>query len=771
MPQSLTYPGVYIEEVPSGVRTIVGVSTSVTAFAGGAKRGLINAATRIFNFSDYERLFGGLDKDSEMSYAVRQFYLNGGGEAWIIRIAKNASGAGIELEDGQTPARKVLELTAKAPGLAGNDIEVRVDHKADNPASNFNLTVNYRSSDNPNDSVSERFENLSMNSGSGRYAVSVIKEGSELITAARTATADAALAALPAATSLSGLLEDPPGTLQDVDLLVDATHNQFRVAVNDLPPVTVTLTPPFGGAAPVNRLATLCGAIQAAVIAEAGGRPPLTGFTCVRQGNQILTASGQGGEASQIRVLPGERNDVSGRLKLGALGGGVETDGVAAIRLRQVPNPGTLTSGVFAAADLQTLPDAMHDSFDLSLDNGPAVTVTLSPNTAAVGATLQLKLQDVAARIQTAVRALRPSSESFRDFTATPTNDRLVLASGTPGKGSSVAVQASPATSMAAELHLIGGAQVPGTNQNLGGGAESPLTGVVYNEFIGSRNKREGIFALEAVDLFNLLCLPGETDPGILADAAAYCLERRAFLIVDSPRTSDKPDEMVAKAMGPDLPRTRNGAVYYPWIVVADPLKNGRPRTSAPSGTIAGLYARTDASRGIWKAPAGTDANLSGVRNLEYTLTDLQNGTLNPLGVNCLRVFPVFGATAWGARTLVGADAQANEWKYIPIRRLALYIEESLFRGTKWVVFEPNDEPLWAQIRLNVGAFMHDLFRQGAFQGQTPREAYFVKCDKETTTQSDRNRGVVNILVGFAPLKPAEFVVLKLQQIAGEIQT
>ena len=131
----------------------------------------------------------------------------------------------------------------------------------------------------------------------------------------------------------------------------------------------------------------------------------------------------------------------------------------------------------------------------------------------------------------------------------------------------------------------------------------------------------------------------------------------------------------------------------------------------------------------------------------------------------------MFGIVSWGARTLNGNDQQTSEWKYIPVRRMALFLEESLYRGTKWVVFEPNDEPLWSQIRLNLGAFMQDLFRQGAFQGKTPQEAYFVKCDSETTTQSDIDHGIVNILVGFAPLKPAEFVIIKIQQIAGQLGT
>jgi phage tail sheath protein FI len=185
---------------------------------------------------------------------------------------------------------------------------------------------------------------------------------------------------------------------------------------------------------------------------------------------------------------------------------------------------------------------------------------------------------------------------------------------------------------------------------------------------------------------------------------------------------------------------------------------------------VAGLYARTDGDRGVWKAPAGTEASLIGVQALSYQLNDRENGSLNPLGVNCLRSFPVYGAVSWGARTLRGADQMTSEYKYVPVRRLALFLEESLYRGTQWVVFEPNDEPLWAQIRLNLGAFMNSLFRQGAFQGKTPREAYLVKCDRETTTQDDINRGVVNILVAFAPLKPAEFVVIRIQQLAGQIQ-
>jgi uncharacterized protein len=188
------------------------------------------------------------------------------------------------------------------------------------------------------------------------------------------------------------------------------------------------------------------------------------------------------------------------------------------------------------------------------------------------------------------------------------------------------------------------------------------------------------------------------------------------------------------------------------------------------SGAIAGLYARTDVERGLWKAPAGIGTRLAGALRLTEVLDNFDSGRLNPVGINALRALPEIGMVIWGARTMDGADILTSDWKYVPIRRLALYIEESLYRGTQWVVFEPNDEPLWAQIRLNVGSFMHTLFRQGAFQGTNARDAYFVKCDKDTTTQADIDRGIVNILVGFAPLKPAEFVVIQLQQIAGQIE-
>lgn len=280
-----------------------------------------------------------------------------------------------------------------------------------------------------------------------------------------------------------------------------------------------------------------------------------------------------------------------------------------------------------------------------------------------------------------------------------------------------------------------------------------------------------GVYYLDKVDLFNLLNVPGYADFTNLGKLETFCKTKRAVLLVDSDKGTSSTDAAMTGA--PDSALTgedgRYAAFYYPWIMAPDPQQEGRIRPFPPCGSVAGVFARTDATRGVWKAPAGTDASLSGVSGVTRPMTDNENGVLNPLAVNCIRQFPVYGTIVWGARTLRGNDEIGDEWKYVPVRRTALFIEESLYRGLKWVVFEPNDEPLWSQIRLNVGAFMQDLFRQHAFQGSTPKDAYFVKCDKDTTTQSDINRGIVNILVGFAPLKPAEFVVVQIEQMAGQL--
>lgn len=514
MSTNFTYPGVYIRELDPGVRTITGVSTSVTAFIGRARRGPLDEPIRIFSFADYDRRFGGLWSESMMSFSVRNFFLNGGAEALIVRVhGARAMGASDRALVDLAGADGPLRIEASSPGEWGNTLRVSVDHKVrqDDPAL-FNILVQEMSADAPNQVVgTEQHRNLSLDPASSRFVTDVLREESDL----------------------------------------------------------------------------------------------------VRVSDAIDLPTGRPGETANA-----------------ALAGG---------------------------------------------DDGEAI-----------------------------------GDEEIR------------------------------------------------TGANL------------------QRDKR-GLWALEKADIFNLLCIPpftadDEVPQATWDDAAAYCERRRAVLLVDPPREWNSADDVDAEAVTDHVTRSANAALYFPWIRVPNPLKENRLEAMAPSGAVAGVIARTDAARGIWKAPAGQEATLRGVQELAVPLTDQEQGPINQLGVNALRAFRVSGRVIWGARTLMGADQLASQWKYLPVRRLALYIEESLYRGTQWVVFEPNDEPLWSQIRLNLGTFMHDLFVAGAFQGSSPRDAYFVKCDRETTTQSDIDRGIVNIVVGFAPLKPAEFVMIKIQQIARKAE-
>jgi len=274
------------------------------------------------------------------------------------------------------------------------------------------------------------------------------------------------------------------------------------------------------------------------------------------------------------------------------------------------------------------------------------------------------------------------------------------------------------------------------------------------------------------VDIFNLLVLPKDKGDNptrinnIWSKASVFCKKQRAFLLIDAPdweTTQEAIDEINNLRIGLEKDYC---AIFFPKILVHE---NGIEHEIGLSGAIAGLIARIDTSNGVWKAPAGNNAEIRGVSGLNIQMTDIEYGLLNKKAINNIRSFSN-GIFCWGARTLEGDDDFQSEYKYIPVRRLALFIEESIYRGLKWAVFEPNDESLWAQIRLNVRAFMNDLFREGAFQGQSPRDAFLVKCDKETTNQNDINLGIVNIRVGFAPLKPAEFIIISIQQIAGQVQ-
>jgi phage tail sheath protein FI len=387
-------------------------------------------------------------------------------------------------------------------------------------------------------------------------------------------------------------------------------------------------------------------------------------------------------------------------------------------------------------------------------------------------------LRNTAAHLDTLAASL--SSGIGSSWTVRRTGYRLTLLPnfGTSNTGTAAALSsgggfnigtlpniAAAARSANAQAYAFGGSgtgtfQAPGAPGNNGG-----VPVLANYEPIFARVERD-------VDIFNLLCLPrgdGQTDAAravLWGPASAFCQRERAFLIVDPPADWETVDDASTGIRDVRIGVvTDHAAIYWPRIRIGSVV----PPVD-PCGTIAGIMARTDTRRGVWKAPAGLEASLLGARGLEYRISDADNGVTNPQAINTLRTF-AGGSVVWGARNMAGFDnSSENDYRYVPVRRMALFLEESLFRGLQFAVFEQNDERLWASIRLAAGAFMQNLFRQGAFQGSKASDAYDVRCDSTTTTQNDINLGRVNVLVAFAPLRPAEFVVLTVRQLAGQVQ-
>ena len=659
MPVQVSYPGVYVQEIPSGSRAIVGVPTSIAAFVGYTARGHDNTATRIFNFGDFERRFGGISRESLVSHQVKHFFDNGGGQAIIVRTPKPDSvAAAINLLDGTAGGDDVsFTLTARSRGAWANSVVASVDYNNAADANSFNLHLTDLQT-----GESESFLNLSVSAASPNYV---------------------------------------------------------PVVVND----------PASGSNMVN---------AAVPNANAGGRPVQTGLV----GGDFTLTNGQ------ITTIPNNANiDISVTASRPA-------GQIANVNVRLVQQNETVPTSVVSLARM--VERRISNALNAVL---PGAAVSVTPSASGLG------LRIVA---------------NF-DFTLYPQGIDTLLTLGdvTPDALTTFHLDA-PSANVAHYRLGAGATEAAQAGAVLGAdGVQLPLNA----DLIGSEAAFTGIYALDRADVFNILCIPDATRPlvadpnrldtnldpnAIYAAAAAYCERRRAFLLIDPPPEIGDLEDAVEWISGGLTAGGANAATYWPRVRLPDPSNNFKPRAFGPAGVIAGLYARTDSARGLWKAPAGTESRLRGVQEPLYKLTDAENGVLNPLGLNCIRSFPVYGIVSWGARTRVGADAQASEWKYVPVRRLALYIEESLRRGIQWAVFEPNDEPLWAQLRVSIGDFMHDLFTQGAFQGSSARDAYFVRCDSSTTTQFDIDRGIVNVVVGFAPLKPAEFVVISIQQIVAQ---
>jgi phage tail sheath protein FI len=303
----------------------------------------------------------------------------------------------------------------------------------------------------------------------------------------------------------------------------------------------------------------------------------------------------------------------------------------------------------------------------------------------------------------------------------------------------------------------------------------------------GDGKGKQGIDSLEAVDEIAIVAAPGYTDLASYNAVLEHCDKMKdRVAILDAPLNVENIDQLKTVATGKGKKPAAEGAegggssgggmrpptqdkgfaaFYFPWLVTSDPLSPKAEINVPPSGHLAGIYARTDATRGVHKAPA--NEVVRGALDLTYRITPQEQGDLNTLGVNCIRFFPTQGIRVWGARTL--ADS-ASEWRYVNVRRLFNMIEESIGRGTRWVVFEPNDMTLWKAIKRDISAFLTLQWRQGALMGATPEEAFFVQCDAETNPPEVIDAGQVVAVIGIAPVKPAEFVIFRIGQSAAGTQ-
>jgi Bacteriophage tail sheath protein len=769
----VSFPGVYIQEVPSGVRTITGVSTAIALFIGMAKRGQINTPTTVLGFTDFTRAFGDDITQGEMTDQVRQFFLNGGQQAIVVRIANQATSSSLTLN---TVSGGTIVLKAKSEGEDGRSIRARVDFNTQSPERTFNLTLFRELIDaNGNARIDETevLKDLSVDSADPRFITTVIAQSSRLVTVDSMSTVTPTngysvggrLVSItgPAPTSFDALVVAAVKATQAGNT---GTKGQFKITLPSLGTKTVVVQPATATVSPTQ----LKGFINDAF----GSSTDVVNVEYLTQGDtQYLKITAAGTE--DVILDRASELDIGQALGLGVAQGGLEVGAFSTGR----PVPSGLVSVVDdtgAATPLLQLADTQKTTL---------VSVNITGPQAPFPAASAIQFLTTTDRLRTGTVSSVPHLFNVRQNLKAIAD---AVNAGAPGKwraevqGYRLAIL--PVFGLASDgaNHVISTLSTDlSTGGNIfdgvatSGPAASSATGG-SDGFPPQAGDYQAAFQKvdEVVDLFNILILPRSAKDAqniratIWGDASSFCLDRRAFLLVDASADVKTVDDMLAEILKLRVGLVKDhGAVYWPRVKIA---RGSLLVPIDPSGSIAGVMSRIDSSRGVWKAPAGIEADVRGVLGLDVLMSDPQNGLLNPQTVNALRSFPN-GIVSWGARTVDGFDNSGNDdFKYVPVRRFELFIEESLVRGLKFAVFEPNDEQLWSQIRLAVGAFMNNLFRKGAFAGKTSREAYFVKVDSETTTQNDINLGIVNVVVGFAPLKPAEFIVVTIQQQAGQVQ-
>lgn len=780
---SYLHPGVYIEEIPSGAKPIGGVSTSVAAFVGEVQRGPAGEANLIGKFDDYVSDYGTISsEDDAMGLAVQAFYLNGGGAAYICRLVGTGSSSATNTADGEGAlgsggtANPVLVVTASSEGDWGNELYVKVD-KPDQDSLTFDLQIGRM--EDGEFTEDESFSNLTMVKDDDNYAVTLVNDNSSLIELALgdAAEIDGSSEEYRESTVSGGQHPDAVDHLSagiTVPMTLSLNLNGLGVKQITIDPSAITLA-----GADLDVDAEVARAEIQTRVRALSTDDVYQDFTCTYTDStdvdttercrfHFSTGTPETGSQASIEISDGDLAELLC----------VDSSRTAQLAGAAV----TTTATLFSAA----ITSSSDNSLELDVDGYGSFTIILNASAMDLAGANGADGNAVALAIQNAVRAVNSAIPSYKDFTCEYNSLRqFVLTSGSSkSRSSGVAVTDGTLAGLlglnAADTPTLArGRQVEqGTSnvipsnaliQLVGGLATSP-TADDYNNFYSN--------VLRKVRDVSILLLPGEAWPAsgphpIIDQTLAHCeAMANRVLIVDPPQGLELDQAATVSQLG--LPTSTYTALYYPWVDVANPFydedKNPSASTTltiAPSAFAAGVWAKTDGRRGVWKAPAGVEAQLNGAADLEYNVEELEQDQLNPLGVNCYRKLHSYGSVIWGSRTLA---TKANpEWRYVPVRRTAIFIEQSIYRGIQWAVFEPNDHPLWGSLRSNIGSFMNGLFRAGAFQGATAKDAYFVRCGLgDTMTQGDIDRGQVIAIVGFAPLRPAEFVIVRIQQKVGQ---
>jgi len=794
MPVQTTYPGVYVQAITAPAPASTGVATSLTAFLGRTPMGPVCTPTLINNFGDFERKFGGLDPNSSVSYAVQDFFNNGGNQALIVRLFTPYYATQAELSQAQSVVGSMQAAMAGATKVS--DIETKILPAQLKLYTGFELTV----AQNYSAAVTAQLNALGSNPTAAQIGTATAAAAQEVVPNAKgmftfTAIAgavQAAQAVAEAAYNASLSAPDDTSTVQFAARATASGYDQNPAMTAGQQVTTLTVAPqgttlPAGTAAGVAAyFAIPTAAVNSMSTVNNYSLATDKRFTTFNQTYTALTAAL--GPIQTAATNPTTTPDqmlttVTQQAKNPALGALVQAaqnaydSGEAALGmgLAVAVASGTVLIDAWPSQLAMTLMAANEGAWAQNLivwtDQANITSATAQQMNVPLAQIFNLYVQYV----DTDGTSL---SETFRNVTmnANGGNSRLdtVLLNQSNFLRVPVDADGNPNWAnepVAPEPNAVG---LPVPNYGVD---SQPLD---IQTYLGSQEDHTGIYALDTTTIFNILCIPpdvrgGDTPPYVYAQAAQYCANNLAMLIIDPPYAwgaqakAGNISTLSTSYLGSLSPdAARSAALYFPRIIEADPLNNGALQIMPACGAIAGIWAATDVQRGVWKAPAGLGAALNAVSGLQYTMTDAENGELNPIGINCLRTFPVGGTVVWGARTLQGADQLQDQYKYIPVRRLLYYIEDYLLQNTRWAVFEPNDETLWSQLRAQVGSFMSGLFRQGAFAGTSADQAYFVNCDASTTTPSDIAAGVVNVQVGFAPLLPAEFVVFTIQQIAGQ---